>query len=64
MAPLSIPSYITDYLPKYIANYLHRNIPECTKLLDNIENQCVPLSSVVAAISIYSIIALLLSWWD
>lgn len=78
MASLKILSYITDYLPDfiteylqhyttnhlphYIQDYLSHNLPECKKLLDTIQNQCVPLSSVVTAIIIYAAIALLLCW--
>jgi hypothetical protein len=31
-------------------------------VLDTIQNQCVTLSSVVTAIIIYAVIAMLLSW--
>jgi uncharacterized membrane protein len=79
MTPLQIPSYIADYLPYLITDYLQgyttdhfphhikdslpQNIGDCNKVLDTIQNTCVPLSSVVTAIIIYSAIALLLSWY-
>lgn len=87
MAPLKIPSYITDYLPDFVLDYLQgyatddfphyikgylphhvkdyipHNIEDCKRFLDTIQNQCVPLSSVVTAIIIYGAIALLLSWY-
>jgi hypothetical protein len=86
MAPLKIPSYITNYLPdfikdhlpdsitdnfqryntdhllNYIKDYIPQNIAECNRFLDTVQDQCVPLSSVVTAIIIYSAITLLLSW--
>lgn len=57
-----LPHFIKDYLPHYIQEYLSHNLPECKEHLDIIQNQCVPLSSVVTAIIIYAAIALLLSW--
>jgi hypothetical protein len=57
-----LQKYVKDQLPDYIKDYLPHSIPDCATILDTIQNQCVPLSSVATAIFIYSIIALLLSW--
>jgi hypothetical protein len=69
MIPPNILSYIRDCLqiylehdlPKDFMEYLPKGIPDCSKVLGTIQNTCVPVSSMMLAITVYSIVALLLS---
>lgn len=70
MIPQNIQSYIRDCLqiylkydlPKAFMEYLPKGVPDCSKILETIQKTDVPLSSMMLAISIYSIVALLLFW--